>query len=72
MQKYVAKQLYDHRTGEVVLPLRDVYLAPEVDARIAEMEKILRLCFFNIYPTGTTFEDAYADALKASNELMER
>lgn len=39
-------------------------------ARVAELEKILRLCFFNLYPAGTTFEDAYAQALKASNALM--
>jgi hypothetical protein len=41
----------------------------KLGARIEELEKVLRLCFQELYPTGTTFEDAYAEALKVANEL---
>jgi hypothetical protein len=76
MQKYRSSEFLDALVdGEPVACDLDheqpVYRASDVEARIAELEKILRLCFFNMYPAGTKYEDAYADSLKASNELME-
>ena len=98
MQKYRTSEHLDALVdGEAVGLSSDfdheqpVYLASDVDARIAEavnrasemeqrydqatlriaeLEKILRLCFFELYPTGTKYEEAYAESLKAANELM--
>lgn len=41
-----------------------VYLASDVDARCAELEKALRFCFFEMYPKGMSFDDALKDAVK--------